>query len=433
MYLTKWYHERGARFVWQRGSSLVNRYGITSNKVSNRISALVANLAKLDCAPTFPTPGVIAKGNPKFLLHLQTAGAEIAVHGYRHLALNSLPVARAAQELEKAAQVLHHGGIEVQGFRCPYMAYTDELLDALPQGLFNYSSNNHIIWEGLDGGDTKTVAFFDTLRSLYKGDQPGQAAASVPWRCAHMIEIPVLLPDDLMLHDGLGLGPQGIAEAWIRMLGEIHQRGELFTVLFHTELADCSMDSLSGLLHAANRLQPKVWIARLRDISDWWKEKSEYKVNIEDNCDHLHVELACTRRATVLGRGLDCPVSDRAWDGSYSRLQGKIFDLKAVPRPLVGLPSNTPQAVLTFLEEQGYILDTGESATRCGIYIDEFTLAGLSKRGQLINHIERSTAPLIRFWRWPEGYKSALCITGDLDALSLRDYAARLPLLKWLA
>ena len=34
--------------------------------------------------------------------------------------------------------------------------------------------------------------------------------------------------------------------------------------------------------------------------------------------------------------------------------------------------------------------------------------------------------PVIRLWPWPNGMRSALCITGDLDALSLLDYAARL-------
>jgi hypothetical protein len=36
-----------------------------------------------------------------------------------------------------------------------------------------------------------------------------------------------------------------------------------------------------------------------------------------------------------------------------------------------------------------------------------------------------SPAPLVKLGRWPDGAKSALCLTGDLDALSLVDYLSR--------
>jgi hypothetical protein len=45
---------------------------------------------------------------------------------------------------------------------------------------------------------------------------------------------------------------------------------------------------------------------------------------------------------------------------------------------------------------------------------------------QLIEVIESSPSPLVRYGRWPYGSKSALCISGDLDALTLFDYASRL-------
>ena len=81
---------------------------------------------------------------------------------------------------------------------------------------------------------------------------------------------------------------------------------------------------------------------------------------------------------------------------------------------------------MAFLREQGYILDSSESATRCGVYLDAAALAGLPSEVQLIDHIEACPSPLIRYWRWPNGAKSVLSVTGDLDALSLLDYASRL-------
>ncbi len=78
------------------------------------------------------------------------------------------------------------------------------------------------------------------------------------------------------------------------------------------------------------------------------------------------------------------------------------------------------------MHEQGYILETGEQAMRCGLYLDSATLAGIPSGVELVSHIEAAQAPLVRYWRWPDAAKSALCVTGDLDSLSLLDYASRL-------
>ena len=43
----------------------------------------------------------------------------------------------------------------------------------------------------------------------------------------------------------------------------------------------------------------------------------------------------------------------------------------------------------------------------------------------VLRHVEASTGPLVRVWRWPDGARSAVSIAGDLDALSITDYLAR--------
>ena len=80
---------------------------------------------------------------------------------------------------------------------------------------------------------------------------------------------------------------------------------------------------------------------------------------------------------------------------------------------------------MSFLQEQGYIVDMADTAARCAIYLEAATLDRMTKV-QLVNQIEASPGPLVRYWRWPNGAKSALCITGDLDALTILDYASRL-------
>ena len=179
-------------------------------------------------------------------------------------------------------------------------------------------------------------------------------------------------------------------------------------------------------LREATRLQPPVWIARLRDISNWWREKSSFAVAISHTLAGLHISFTCSERATILVRGLGTCGSERVWDGAYYQLRTRALHVPAEPRPFVGLSADVPKQVVSFLREQGYILDTSETATRCGTYIDAATLARLTTEVELINYIEASPGPLVRYWRWPGGAKSAMCVTGDLDALTLLDYALRL-------
>lgn len=426
MRLKEWFALRGPSYVGQRAAILLDRYGLAPAKAAARADRCVTMLAEHGCAPTFPTPGCIIQRYPYFVRHLQDAGAEIAVHSYDHVDLKAYPPAEASQQLVRAAQTFERYGIEVHGFRCPYLSCTDELVDALPKGMFGYSSNQAIRWDMVVSTDGVTKnKFFDTINRFY---QPSEAldTVCVPWTRASMIEIPVCVPDDLQLHDGLHFNPEQVALAWTQVLEQTHKRGELFTLLFHPELAAQCEDLFGAVLIHARRLQPAVWIARLCDISDWWREKSSFAVAISHTPSGLHLSFTCSGRATILAKGLSVCGSEPTWDGTYYRLTTTNLDVPAEPRPFIGLPADAPEHVVTFLQEQGYILDTSETAARCRMYIDAATLAKLTSEVKLIDHIEASPGPLVRYWRWPNGAKSAMCISGDLDALTLLDYASRL-------
>lgn len=425
MNLKNWYAARGRSFVRRRATRLLGRFSMSTTNIPNRLNYFIAKLVELECAPTCPTPGSMVKRYPQFFRHLQSNGAEIAVHGYYHIDLSTLPLAEARQQIIRAADIFEQFGIKAYGFRCPYMGHTNQLLAALPKGLFDYSSNKAIGWEVSpdEKADIERVTF-DTLQRFYRPEF-AQAAVCVPRSSDGLIEIPVCVPDDLELHDGLHLDQEGMTEAWSQILVQIHKRGELFTLLFHPELIAYCMESLVMVLHNARRLKPEVWTARLCDISNWWREKSAFTVSVSRVPEGLHLVFECSERATVLVRGLDIGELGQAWDGTYCQLKTRTLDIPSEPLPFVGVASSAPR-VVSFLREQGYILDTTETAQRCAVYLDDDILARLKNEVELVNHIEGLEGPLIRYWRWPGGAKSALCITGDLDALSLLDYASRL-------
>jgi len=63
---------------------------------------------------------------------------------------------------------------------------------------------------------------------------------------------------------------------------------------------------------------------------------------------------------------------------------------------------------------------------KCGIYLGDAGLVYLAIETRHIDFIETYASPIVRNLHWPNGAKSAMSITGKLDALSLPDYLSRL-------
>lgn len=423
MYFRRWFGERGPSYIVSRGESILGRYGLMTTKVARAVSACVAALAPLDTALTFATPGIIVEKNPGLVRRLQAAGAEIAVHGYQHLELDSLSPSEADHQILRAVEAFERHSIKARGFRAPYLHCSDRLLDALPNGLFDYSSNQAIVWDHLLGATPpKSQRFFDRLNGVYGGSSADKSIC-MPWKRAKMIEIPVCLPDDILLRDGLNLTPERIASSWGSMLDRIYQRGELFTLLFHSELASTCEEPIMRLVLKARSLHPKVWVARLGEVSDWWVEKQHFDIGLSQSEGQLHLKFNCSERATIIVRDLEPVGVSLDWDGTYRQLMGRQLDFPAKPLPFIGVDGASP--AVEILRAQGYIVETGQMASSCATYLDRAVLVGLTNPVRLIDHVEKSRGPLVRYGRWPDGAKAALCVTCDLDALTLLDYASR--------
>ncbi len=78
------------------------------------------------------------------------------------------------------------------------------------------------------------------------------------------------------------------------------------------------------------------------------------------------------------------------------------------------------------MNEEGYITDASDHAGRCAILLDAPTMSRLGDEVRLLAYIESSDCALAKVWRWPNEARSAICLAGDLDALSLLDYAGRI-------
>ena len=422
-----WYNQRGPIFLSQRAGHLLARYGISPDQAIERTDSCLEGLLIQDCKPTFFTPGIVLERYPEFIRHLQARGAEIAVHGYQHADLRAYPLPKAVEQLIKAVDVFKTAGIKTQGFRCPYLGYSDELINSLPDGLFDYSSNHAIYWNETsknDGNHSGTV--FETLRKIYHAES-SNIRISVPWKRTKSIEIPVCMPDDMELIDGLNASAEEVSQVWVHILKITHRRGELFNLIFHPELAEFCEQPFHEILSLSKTLQPNVWITRLGDLGSWWNEKSNFKFNSIFYDSSLVLDFSCSPRATILAKGLSLNNSVAGtWDGAYQILKSRHLTLPATPLPFIGVSPDVPDETTSFLEEQGYLLDRSDTAPDCSIFLEASIIDSIRDRVGLIEYIESNPGPLVRYWRWPFGAKSALSITGDLDALSLMDYISRI-------
>jgi hypothetical protein len=389
----------------------------------NGIDACVSTLAEFNCRPTFFVPAAIVQKYPALIRRLYRAGVEIAVHGFHHLDLSALPVNVALDALQKSTQVLQATGIEAYGFRGPYLGCSQALLEAIPAGLFNYSSNLAIFWNHISPNRPQNL-FSKTLNRLYQV-KPSQEDICIPRMQFGMVEIPVCIPDDLQLHDGFKMPPSKIFSYWSHMLREIHKRGELFTLVFHSELASLCARPFKELFRELPYITPSVWVARMSDISDWWIRKSGFNIEILEHSDKTWIRFNCSDDATILFRGMEIDKPYESWDDNYNRLLCKEIQLDAGCLPFIGLTANTTIPIKSFLQNQGYIVVTDELARRCATIIDQNIVSDLRTELAIAKYVASSSNPLIRFGCWPAGAKSALSITGDIDALNLFDYADR--------
>jgi len=395
---------------------------VSTGKAKDRVRRCVEALEAGGLLPTFAVPGRVLERDPAFFRELAGMGAELAVHGYDHVDFRRLSPEQAARQFARALEAFRRHGIPCEGFRCPYLSYTPELAAILPEGAFTYSSNEAIAWTvvAVDPGNP----VFEQLARFYRAAS-SQEVVSAPRARNGLVEIPTSIPDDLQLCDALGLGRDGVRAAWTDMLVEAHRRGELLAPLFHPESFSLLEGAVRDLLIAARSLQPRVWLAQLGQVARWWREKAAFTVGIVTRDDAVEVALHCSDRATVLARDWRWSRATEAWDATWSVVGERHLRIDAGARPFVGVPG-AERATVDFLTEQGYIVDAGEHAARCTVVLDRQTVRRLAAPARIVAHVEDSEGPLMKISRWPREAKSALCFAGDLDALSLRDYAARL-------
>jgi len=419
---------KGPIRLLRRAFSIVRHYGLTPHKMERALDQFSRILSQFDCSASFALTAVVLARHPHVIRPYLERNIEFVVHGYTHTDYSQLPPEAQMSHLQRARQSFVTAGVPVTGFRSPYLRRESHLYAAIQALGFLYTSNQTISWDVLDLTAFKSADRASYMRAL-RFYEPWLAVArpALPRLHNHLVEIPVALPDDEMLVDRLQSAPDHLVQhAWGQILAETYRLGELFTVQLHPErIASCA-DGLVAILTEARRQTPPVWLAQLGEIASWWRARTAAAVHVQrQDSQTWRLQVDGPPGTTFLVRGVETVAPAEPWTAGYRSLPGPLCTVQATRCPFIGVSPHSSSELISFLRQQGYILKTDNDAQHCTVYLDRPDFSPLDER-LILSQIEESDGPLVRLGRWPYGARSAMAITGDIDALTIWGYTRRL-------
>jgi len=239
-----------------------------------------------------------------------------------------------------------------------------------------------------------------------------------------------------MLFDRLRIKMEEVGRIWRKIMERVYDFGGIYTLNLHPERAIPCKYALDTLLSYAHNRPLPVWSARLKDVAQWWKERSQFRLHItSEGPNRWRVKVDCTSRATLLARHLI--VEDQStspWYGADIRIPSHSCIVNAAQCPCIGLSPQIPQQVVDFLHEQGYpsVCCPQEDSHMYALYLDIPEGLGTTseeqkeRRSMLVQRVEQLEAPFLHFGCWPDGNRAALVISGDIDSVTVQDFFLRI-------
>lgn len=421
------------RLNWQRRNkisnrlvSILKRYGLDNQRMIMAIFHYLKTVTKYGGAPTFPVTAQVVARHADTIRRFQDMGVEFAIHGNTHVDYTMLSHKEANKQLSRAIDIFRKHGIRFSGFRFPYLKRGSELFDQLTSLGFEYDSSDTTDFDVMKKNDFSVRKWqsFEFMRHDYI-ETFMVTQTALPMMKNNVVEIPVALPDDDLLVDRLLINDVlHIAAIWKNMLVRNFERGEIFVLQLHPERFFICRQALEVLLDIAFRARPKIWMASLKEVNDWWREKSNFRAMVEKVSDSRYfVNILCSKRGTILMKNGENFSRCKPLIENYYPIKAMGFELESDVKPVIGIPNDFSENLSDYLAEEGYVFEVAKPDTQYAVHFcgeEKPDIALMEKR------IRRSSHPLLRFWRWPNEARCALSITGDIDCLTQFDFYTRL-------
>jgi peptidoglycan/xylan/chitin deacetylase (PgdA/CDA1 family) len=420
---------RGATGTLARTATVVSRFGATATAMARRLDRYESIAEAHGVRPTWPTTACVLERHPELLRRYADRGVELAVHGLVHGDHAAVDRGRQQETISRAIDIFARAGLRPTGFRGPYLRYNEATRDVLRALGLRYHSSQAFVFPILSTDvDDAAAARYALALKLYAAVD-SRTTAVRPRLLDGLVDIPVAVPDDEILLDRLRLAEGALSAEWLHVLDLTYQRGDLFTIQLHPERIHELGNALDATLTVARGRRPAVHIARLDEIADWWLRRARFALHVTRAGDgRCRVSLEADADATLLVRGLEVPRSP--WHGDESRSDSRHFEADAERLPIVSVSRRSPPEVARFVAEEGFATLISDDHQTFGAHVDVSPLAWdvstpAWSEAAVLESIASAPGPLVRVWRWPDGARSALAVSGDIDALTLRDFVAR--------
>ena len=409
---------RGVAASAARAVNVVSRFGATVSPMARRLERYLALTSELGFRPTWPATACVVDRHPDVLRDLAARGAEIALHGLVHGDHATQGVERQRDSIARARDIFDRHGLRPDGFRGPYLRYNAATLVALSELGIEYHSSQAVFYPPPGGGRDRVTDAYRRAIALY-GALDARTIAVRPRIREGLVDIPIALPDDEILVERLGSDETSAEREWLHLLELTLARGDLLTVQLHPERLGELEGALRTLLGAARR-RGGVWPARLDEIAGWWMRREGFRLHVTRTTSGHRVHVEADPDATILVRGAES--TREPWSARDSVLTANDVHFRSERAPIVGVSPSSPREVRSFIREEGFQVEVADDASRFGAFVDA---AGGWTETAILEAIESAPGPLVRIWRWPSRSRSALAVTGDIDALTLQDFALR--------
>lgn len=381
----------------------MQRYGITSKNMKANLELLEKILDKYGCGATLPIPAAVLKRHGKQVMQeFNNQCFEFAIHGFVHNDYSTLSRHEQEEQLQKAMGIFNDLGVNAEGFRGPYLGWNEDTLAVLRNAGIAYDSDETFIRDVIDGDmfPARCWSAYHKVLEMYKPKNASEYIV-IPHIVNGLVRIPVSLPDDEMLVDRLNISGSEIGEVWKDMLDESYERGELFTLQLHPERIRICTRALETVLAESRNRNPGIWIAQLREIADWWKERSKFCMEIEERKNKEYaVNIECSEEATILLKNIENEGA-KEWYGGYKRMDSNSkrfkFEVKSSFPPFIGVCPGAPEGFVSFLKEEGFYVEESTAKDKFKIYFDsEHSDFEEKDKLSIVRKIDGSDAPLVR-------------------------------------
>ena len=428
-YINHLIETKGFLGLCNRFGQILHRFGFTPKKIDNCLETFIHITNEFGYKPTLCITATLFKNYPNLIHKLNNSKAELALHGFIHTDYKFLSKEKINNHLIKGKEIFKRNKTPLFGFRFPYLSYDQRALDIFGGADFLWSSNSIIYWDILDKYKFKKknwVKFQRIIKNLYIVKDSSDYL-SLPKQEDGYVEIPVSIPDDEILIDRLGIhNEKEIYHIWREILIKTYNRGELFTMQTHHERVPFFKNALKTLLREIQDFSPGIWIATLKEIAEWWKEKKffNFQITNHDN-DYYHIKANCSDKATILVKKSNPSQPASSLFENYYIINDLNFTVKSMKKPFIGVAEDSPPKLINFLREEGFILEKSSTGKNYAIFLENFNNFKEIHKKKLIEIIELSPYPIVRFWRWPHKAKSSMSITGDIDSITIFDFIRR--------